>query len=135
LEFLREHVLDLARALRARRLRGLAIIDADLALNAQQLVNRVREKDDVLGVTRGTRLIRHRAGLVHGIDPPAHAPDLEATVAWLDRVVENIEHELDVIDRGRVLWLTVFAAALAAVAALFSAIGIGISVWSSLTRV
>jgi hypothetical protein len=34
-------------------------------------------------------------------------------------VVENIEHEIDVIDRNRILWLTAVAAIAAAIAAVF----------------
>ena len=54
---------------------------------------------------------------------------ISASVEWLDRVVENIEHELDVIDRKRILWLTVAAAGFAALAVFVGVVAIVISLF------
>ena len=74
LEWLREHVLSEARELRAKRNWGGLTDEDDLKLRAQRLSQRVREKDDILGVSRGTRLLKHRADPVWGIDPSAIHP-------------------------------------------------------------
>lgn len=120
LEELHTEALALMRRLRARRNPMELQPVQELAEEARQFFNRVRERDDVLTVARGTRILRHGAGQVWGIDPSARQPNLEDTVAWMDRVIENIEHVLDVIDRKRILWWTLTAAVAAAIAAMFA---------------
>lgn len=110
---------------------GLNPID-ELKERARDLFNRIRSRDDVLTVARGTRILRFGAGEVWGIDPSAQDAQLEDTIAWMDRVIENIEQVLDVIDRKRVLWWTAIAAGFAAVAAIFAAISIGLQVFGFL---
>jgi tetrahydromethanopterin S-methyltransferase subunit F len=129
LEFLREYALELARKLRSEI--GMFPDEPSLKDKAQKLVNRFREKNDLLTERRVTRIIRHKAPLVFGIDHGAD-PSREATASWCDTIVENIEHELDVIDRKRALWLAVIAASLAALAALISAIGVILQVFGVL---
>ena len=120
LEFMHLEALDLMRRLRARRNQmHLDPIDY-LRDEAQTFFQRVREKDDILTVARGTRILRFGAGEVWGLDPSAERPKLEETIAWVDRVIENIEDVLDTIDRKRILWWTLIAAATAATAAVFA---------------
>jgi len=120
LEFLHEKALELSRELRARRDEHGLLDEGRLKLDVENFFNRVREKDDIIGSVRGTRLPRRGATPVFGIDPSARLPNLETAIEWLDKVVENIEHELDVIDRKRILWLTLIAAVSAAIAAVFA---------------
>lgn len=119
LEFLHSEALSLTRQLRARR-NSMGLNPVTVAEEAQMLVNRVRGKDDILGVAVGTRILRFGAGTVWGLDPSADRPDLERTIAWVDRVIQNIEEVLETIDRKRILWWTLVAALTAALAAIFS---------------
>src|SRR6266480_4781635 len=131
LEFFHKEALELARDLRARRDES-ARVDMDrLANDVQTFFNRIREKDELLGMVRGTRLLRHGALPVYGLDKSARVVDLEAAIAWLDKVVENIEHELDVIERRRILWLTAAAAVGAAIAAIFGFFTLVLDVFKS----
>jgi hypothetical protein len=131
LKFLREQALAGAREWRGKdNAMGLVGVDA-LAETAQKFVVRVNEKENLLGLPRVTRILRHRAGFVWGLSPSA-GPDPEATINWLDQVVENIESELSVIDRERVMWLTVASAALAALAVLVGVAAIGVSIFMRL---
>jgi len=131
LEFLRDEGLELARRFRAERPMEMApgFDSSSVALRVQQFFQRVREKDDLLTVARGTRILRHGAGIVFPIDNINLGSPLEASIAWLDRVVENIEHELDVIDRKRVLWMTVAAAVFSALAVVVGVIAVVISLF------
>jgi hypothetical protein len=132
LEFLRDAALHLARVLRSERpIHETPDTVADVERRTREFFARVREKDDVLGVPRGTRILRHGAKLVPALDNIWGDSTLEASIAWLDRVVENIEHELDVIDRRRILWMTLAAAVFAALAVL---VGIGAIVISLFVR-
>jgi hypothetical protein len=119
LEFFHKEALELARVLRARRDEHGRLDENQLKHDMRTFFNRIREKEDLIGVVRGTRLPRHGALPVFGIDLSARIPNLETAIAWLDKVVENIEHELDVIDCKRILWLTAGAAVGAAIAAIF----------------
>jgi hypothetical protein len=119
LEFFHKEALELARVLRARRDEHGRLDENQLKHDMRTFFNRIREKEDLIGVVRATRLLRHGAMPVFGIDLSARIPNLETAIAWLDKVVENIEHELDVIDRKRILWLTAGAAVGAAIAAIF----------------
>jgi hypothetical protein len=120
LEELHVEALSLMRRLRARRNPMDLQPVQELAEEAQRFFNHVRERDGVLTVARGTRVLRFGAGQVWGIDPSARGPSLEDTISWMDRVIENLEHVLDVIDRKRILWWTLIAAVAAAIAALFA---------------
>jgi hypothetical protein len=132
LEELHTEALELMRELRARR-NPMQLNPVDeLALRAQKLFAKIRSRDDVLTVARGTRILRLGAGEVWGIDPSVQTPKLEDTIAWMDRVIENMEHVMDVIDRKRVLWWTAIAAGFAAIAAIFAAISIGLQVFGFL---
>lgn len=130
LEFLREEAIELGRSLRARR-NQMRLNPIDFIKDTvQKFFSRVRAKDDLLGVARVTRILRHRAGEVFGLDPSAGDAKLEPAISWFDTAVENIEHELDQIDRKRVLWMTPASTIAAALAAIFSAIAIVIALWS-----
>jgi hypothetical protein len=120
LEFLHDEALELARRLKARRNEMQLNPHEELAKEVQSLFKRVRDKDDLIGVTRGTRILRHRAGEVYGLDPSARHANIEEAAAWVDLVVENIEHVMDVLDRRRILWWTLVTAVAAAIAAAFA---------------
>jgi hypothetical protein len=128
LEFLRTEALELAREFRAERPLG-GLSDADVTRRTQEFFQRVRGKDDVLTITRGTRILRHGARVVPAIDNISVPSGIEASITWLDQVVENIEHELDVIDRKRILWLTVAAAVFAALAVFVGIVALVISLF------
>jgi tetrahydromethanopterin S-methyltransferase subunit F len=130
LEFFREEALQLARVLRSERPVHVtpATIES-VERRTREFFARVRSKDDVLGVARGTRILRHGAVVVSALDNIGGDAPLEASISWLDRVVENIEQELDVIDRKRILWLTVGSAAMAALAVVVGITAIVISLF------
>ena len=131
LEYLRDHVLSLGRELRAKR-SAMGLVDMDgLAKTAQKLVKCLNEKETILGLPRITRILRHRAGAsVWGISPAAKHPDIESTIEWLDQVVENVESELDAVDKKRIMWLTVFSALISALALLVAIITVAVSVFA-----
>lgn len=117
LEFLHSEALDLMRRLRAKRNQMQLSPGDALRDEAQEFFKRVRDKDDILTVARGTRILRFGAGEVWGLDPSADRPSLENSIAWVDRVIQNIEEVLDTIDRKRILWWTLIAAGAAAIVA------------------
>jgi hypothetical protein len=123
LETLREEILNQGNHLRAKREPGSSVNMDDLKACANTVFRMIEQKGDVLGLPRRIRLLRHRARPVFGIDPSA-ATEIEPTIAWFDQIVENIESELDLIDRKRVMWLTLAAAVLSAVAVLLAMIAV-----------
>src|ERR1700730_14098195 len=101
------------------------VFDSDLIDNLEFLQKEAIERGRTLRAKRNAmrlnRILRHRAGEVYGLDPSAAGdPNLEQAIDWFDVVVENIEHELDVIERRQILWLTLTTAVAAAVAAMFA---------------
>lgn len=118
LKFLEGEAIECARRLRAQR-NLMQLNPMDLIKNtAREFFNRVDEKTDLLGQIRRNRILRHRALEVYGLDPSvADNPQLEPAITWFDGVTENIEYELDAIERRRILWTTVAAAVAAAIAA------------------
>jgi hypothetical protein len=130
LEFLRDVGLELAREFRAERPSGDAFENiAKIKRRTQEFFVRVRSKDDIFGVARGTRILRHGAKVVPAIDNIGMGAELEASIEWLDQVVENIEHELNAIDQKRILWMTVAAAVFAALAVVVGIAAIIISLF------
>jgi hypothetical protein len=120
LKFLHEEAVTFAWDLRARR-QAQGIVEADRLLkDVRHFFQHVREKNEIIGFVRATRILRHGAMPIRGIDSSAYKDiDLEAAIAWADQVVQNIEHEVDVIERKHILWLTAIAAIAAAIAAVF----------------
>jgi hypothetical protein len=123
LEALREEILKQGNNLRTMRAPGSAVNMDDLKTRANTVFKMVEGKGEMLGLPRRIRLLRHRARPVFGIDPSA-ATEIEPTIAWFDQIVENIESELDLIDRKRVMWLTLGAALLSAVAVFVAMIAV-----------
>jgi len=121
LEFLQKEAIERGRTLRAKR-NAMRLNPMDFIKDtAQGFFTRTESKKDILGEVRRNRILRHRAGEVYGLDPSAAGdPNLEQAIDWFDVVVENIEHELDVIERRQILWLTLTTAVAAAVAAMFA---------------
>jgi hypothetical protein len=116
--------IELGRELRARR-NKMGLVNTDgLATSVQELFQLIRSKDSYIGTTRATRILRHRAKPVWGLDPSADRPDLENAIAWVDTVEENLDRELQLVDSKRVLWMTLFSAVCAAVAAVFAVIAV-----------
>ena len=130
LEFLRDESLARARELRGV---GTRFGAQQLAEIAQRFVDRVNQREGLFGLPRITRILRHRAGFVLGLSP-AGEYDLRTTTEWFDQVVENIEAELEIIDRKRVMWLTVCSAVLAAIAVLVGTATLAISAWALWNR-
>lgn len=128
LEFLHEEALKLGRALRARRNEMILSPEDFLAISVQTYFNRVREKDDIIGVHTGTRILRHGAGEVYGLDRSARHGDIEKAAEWTDRVVENIEDLLVIIDRKRARWMNLCSTISAASAAILAFVGVVIGV-------
>jgi hypothetical protein len=120
LKFLHEGAIQFAWDLRARRHPQHGVDMDRLLIDVRRFFQRVREKNEIIGSVRATRILRHGAMPVRGIDSSAWGDvDLESAITWVDTVVENIEHELEEIDRRRILLLTAVAAAAAAIAAIF----------------
>jgi len=127
LEFLREEAIRVAREIRGTR-NNLGMRNSSAFKWAQELTVRIRDRDGVLGVARCTRIRRHGAESVWGLDPDAQIPDIEAAARWVDTVVENIENELAIIDRRRNLYLTFCCTVAALAAAVLAFVGIVIGV-------
>jgi hypothetical protein len=80
------------------------------------------QKRDVLGEPRVTRILL--TNLPNPLGPPL-AQDVSANGVperWASGVLVNIEHELDLIDQKRTLWMTAFSAFCAMIAAV---VGVG----------
>jgi hypothetical protein len=131
---LHEEAITLMREVRASRNEMHLNPDEFLRDKAQQFFMRVRGKDDLVGVHRVTRILRLGAGEVWGLDKSVKSPDIEQTVLWLDRAILNIEDAIEQIERRQMLWLTVFAAAFAGVAALLSFLGLIVDLVRSLAH-
>ena len=129
LEFLHEAALELGRRTRARRNWGGLNPEDELAKDVQQFFVRVREKDDLIGVHRGTRILRFDADPVFGLDPSAQRGTVENAAEWIDLVVSNIETIIDVIDRKRAMWFTFAGTILAAIAVGVGIIAIAVSLF------
>ena len=115
---------ELGRELRAKRNQmGLVNMDG-LASSVRGLFQLIRNKEDFIGKTRATRVLRHGAKPVFGLDPSADRPDLEQAIIWVDTVEENIATELQNVDAKRILWITAFSAFCSAIAAVFGVVAV-----------
>jgi hypothetical protein len=84
LKFLHEEAVKFPWDLRARR-HPQGLIDMDrLRDDVKSFFQRIREKNEILGFVRVTRILRHRAMAVRGIDASAwQNVDLEAAIGWV----------------------------------------------------
>lgn len=128
LEALHEEALELARKVRARRNPMQLQPHDKLATDVQTFFKGVRDRDDIIGVSTGTRILRHGAKEVFGLDPSADRASINQAAEWLDLVVENIEYLLSAIDRRRTRWLTLCSTVTATVAALLALLGLVVGV-------
>lgn len=119
LERIRDEILQESNDLRAQETRPGFLNPTDLEARAKKIFNRVEGEKNVLSLPRRIRLLRHRAVRVYGIDPGG-VLDTAPTLEWFAQIVENIESELDSIDRKRVMWLTLMATALALLAVVLA---------------
>lgn len=126
LERLQGDSITFAEELRSRR-DPHNIYDHDKGTNdVQGFYLKIKQEEDILGRARTIRILRHQTLALRGLDKNKNEEAiLEPNIRWVEAVLLNIEHELEVIDRKRTLFLTVAsviaatAAAIAATVALF----------------